>query len=145
MIRRMEDFTRLRAVGSTSIRLRRYVGRGRGEIEIPFSEPLSVERMAFGNGLRLHLRSHHPIVVLVKRGARRSVESALREHGVQIVDEYGCRIDQSQFDKEADPSFNSKIGPGFWAFLGLSFGPRWLGARLDAKYMRQSSDNARSE
>ena len=114
MIRWMADFTRLRAVGLSSICLRRYVGRRRGETEIPFSELLTVERMAFGNGLRLHLRSHQPIVVLVKRRSRRSVESTLRDHGVQIVDEYGCRIDQSQFEKESDPRFNRKIGPGFW-------------------------------
>jgi hypothetical protein len=48
--RRMDDLTRLRAVGSSSIHLRRYVGRGRGEIEVPFSELLSVERMAFEAG-----------------------------------------------------------------------------------------------
>jgi hypothetical protein len=120
-------------------------GTGRGEVEIPFAELLSVERMAFGNGLRLHLRSHRAIVVLVKRSARRSVESSLRDQGVQIVDEYGCRIDQSQFDREADPAFNRKIGPGCLGFIAMAFGPRWLSARLDAKYMRQSSDNARSK
>jgi hypothetical protein len=81
----------------------------------------------------------------MKRRARRSVEAALREQGVQLVDEYGCRIDQSQFEKESDPRFNRKIGPGFWAFLVMAYGPRWLSARLDAKYMRQSSDSARSE
>ena len=141
----MQDFTRLRSVGPAAICLRRYVGEGRGEIEVPLSELLSVERMAFRNGLRLHLRSHEPIVVLVRRCSRRTVESVLREGGVQIVDEYGCRIDESQFEKEADPRFNRKVGPGFWGFLGLAFGPKWLGARLDATYMRQSSDNAGSE
>lgn len=73
------------------------------------------------------------------------MEAELRERDVQVVDEYGCRIDQSQFAKEADPRFNRKIGPGCLGFLALAFGPKWLGARLNAKYMRQSSDNARGE
>jgi hypothetical protein len=141
----MQDVRRLRSVGPSGVRVRRYVGKGRGEVEIPLDELLSVERMGFWYGLRLHLRSHQPIVVLLRRRSRRGVESALRENRVQIVDEFGCRIDRSQFDKEADPRFNGKVGPGFWGFLAMAFGPKWLIARLDARYMRQSSDSAGSE
>ena len=39
------------------------------------------------------------------------------------MDEYGCRIDQSQFEKEANRGFNRKIGPGFWGFIGMAIGP----------------------
>jgi hypothetical protein len=76
---------------------------------------------------------------------RRAVELEFRALGLVIVDQYGCRIDDSQFEKEADPDFNRKIGPGSLGFLGMAFGPKWLSHRLDARYMRQSYDNARRE
>jgi nitric oxide synthase oxygenase domain/subunit len=103
---------------------------------------LSVERSRRGfvlhveDGTReLRVRSKH----------RRAVEHEFRELGVVVVDQHGCAIDQSQFDRELNPQFNRKIGPGLWGFLGTAFGPKWLSHRLHERYMRQSYDNARRE
>ena len=61
------------------------------------------------------------MVVCVRQRNRRSVEETLRAAGVTIVDEYGARIDDSQFEKELDPEFvrrsvaEYKAGVGQWS------------------------------
>jgi hypothetical protein len=74
---------------------------------------LSIERTR--RGFALHLVDGARRLDVAKR-ERRAVEGAFRSLGVTVVDEYGCRIDQSQFDREADPTFNHKLGPSAWQF-----------------------------
>jgi hypothetical protein len=100
---------------------------------------LSAERTR--KGFALHLVDDRPRELKVRKRDRREVESAMRELGVVMVDQFGCRIDISQFEKEADPSFNRKIGPGFWGFWVLAFGPSWAANRMLRRHMRQLSDN----
>ena len=107
-----------------------------------WGEILSSERRSSGWGLRLHLASAKPVVVTVRPRACRAVEGKLRSAGVTIVDEYGAQIDQSQFDKEADPSFNHKVGPGFWYLVGALLTPNWYLGWRHRRLMRQSSDDA---
>ena len=101
---------------------------------------LSVERSR--RGFVMHVEDGAR-VLQVQRKDRRAVKQEFRTMGVVIVDHYGCRIDQSQFDREANPEFNRRVGPGLWGFLGMAFGPKWLSHRLNNRYLRQSYDNAR--
>lgn len=70
-----------------------------------WGEILSAERLQRGRSLRLHTLAGEDVVLRAPRGGRRELERLLRDAGVTIVDEYGARIDQSQFEKEADPTF----------------------------------------
>jgi hypothetical protein len=70
------------------------------------------------------------------------VESALRDFGVRIVDEYGANIDQSQFEKEADPTFNKNVGPPLVHVLIDSFAPMPIVRWHHGRRVRQSSDDA---
>jgi hypothetical protein len=73
---------------------------------------------------------------------RRQVEAALRGVGLTIVDEWGARVDESQFVKEQDPRFNRRVGPGFFVFLVESFAPLSVVGWLHRRRVRQSSDDA---
>lgn len=100
---------------------------------------LSAERTQ--QGFRLHLRDG-AATMRVRRSERRRIEAALRSVGVVVVDEFGAIVDDSQFEKEADPAFNRRIGPGFVGFLAMAFGPRWLAGLIHQRHMRQLSDDA---
>jgi hypothetical protein len=65
---------------------------------------LSAERIWYG--FALHAVSAPNWRLVVRRRDRRLVEEELRRRGLVIVDEWGARVDQSQFEKEADPGFN---------------------------------------
>jgi hypothetical protein len=95
-------------------------------------------------GFVLHLGGATPSTrqLRVARGDRREVECALRSLGVTIVDEYGARIDESQYARELDPAFNRKVGPGFAMFFLEAFGPRTVAHWLRRRGVRQSSDDA---
>ena len=83
--------------------------------------------------------------MLTGKGKRREAEQCLRDGGVLIVDQYGARIDESQFEKEADPYFNQRPGESVWSLLLITLTPnavlRWRYRRA----MRQWSDDAESE
>ncbi len=115
---------------------------GRRSLTASWGEILSAERLASGRGFRLHLRSAERVVLVTGRKSWRTAERSLRDAGVIVVDEFGARIDESQFDKEADPSFNRKVGPGFAGSLWDAFAPNWYLAWRYRRDMRQSSDNA---
>jgi hypothetical protein len=80
--------------------------------------------------------------VYVRKRDRRTIEGVFRQLGVVIVDEYGARIDKSQFEKERDPSFNKNPGPGFWRLMYELFMPLWVLNWRWRRDMRQSSDDA---
>jgi len=80
----------------------------------------SVERTR--RGFILHL-ADGAWELKVRPPGRRPVEFAFRALGVEVVDEWGARIDLSQFEKESDPAFNRKVGPGFWGFFVMAFFP----------------------
>ena len=103
---------------------------------------MTAERMASRHGFRLHGRGWKNLVVLVRRSGQRGFEETLRAGGVVIVDEYGARIDASQFDKEADPEFNRNVDDGLRSLFSALITPNWyLGWRY-RRSMRQSSDDA---
>ena len=93
----------------------------RDGLSLAWGEILSAERMPSGRGFRLHVLSGEPLTMIVGKDRQRDIEKSLRGGGVQIVDEYGARIDESQFDKEADPEFiprcvaDYKRGVGLWS------------------------------
>jgi hypothetical protein len=65
---------------------------------------LSAERRWYG--FALHVASGPNWKLVARRRDRRQIEGELRRRGIVIVDEWGARVDQSQFEKEADPGFN---------------------------------------
>lgn len=65
--------------------------------------------------------------------------------GVVIVDEYGARIDASQFAKEGDPQFNKRDGIEVRSALRLLLTPNFVLRRRLRHSMRQWSDDASSE
>ena len=72
---------------------------------IPYDSVVTAERRVVRSGFHLHLSQGSRFSVRVRRGRLRKFENQLRNRGVVIVDEYGARVDQSQFEKEADPHF----------------------------------------
>lgn len=110
---------------------------------VTWREIISAERRINGRGFTLHLRTtEKPVRLVIPSSGMRQLERRLRDAGVRIVDEYGGQIDESQFTKEADPSFNKNVKselPGFWwTVLHPNFVLRWQHERR----MRQSSDDA---
>jgi hypothetical protein len=91
-------------------------------------------------GFVLHV-VHGEHVLRVRKRDRRDVERALRSLNVTIVDEWGARIDESQFAKEEDPEFNRNVGPGFWRMMWESFAPLFILNWGWRRRMRQSSDD----
>jgi hypothetical protein len=114
-------------------------------MSIAFGEILSAERLQSGRGFRLHTQGWESLVVLTGKGKRREAERRLRDGGVMIVDQYGARIDESQFEKEADPEFNTRFEESIWSLLLIVLTPnaahRWRYRRA----MRQWSDDAEGE
>lgn len=100
---------------------------------------LSAERTRLGFVLHFQEGSRR---ILVRRRDRRPVELGLRTLGVQIVDEYGARIDETQFEKEADPAFNKNPGPRLSQLLVDSFAPMWVVRWHQGRRVGQSSDDA---
>jgi hypothetical protein len=92
-------------------------------------------------GFILHL-SDGPKSLGVKRTDRRVVEEAFRRLGIVVVDEYGARIDESQFQKEADPMFNQNVDLPISEWLVDSFAPLWFVNWFHGRRVRQSSDDA---
>jgi hypothetical protein len=80
--------------------------------------------------------------MLVRKRNRRSMESAFRAAGLIVVDEWGARIDESQFEKELNPDYNKDVGPSGWRILYESFAPVWLINWGFRRHMRQSSDGS---
>lgn len=101
---------------------------------------ISAERSRLG--FVFHLSVGVTRRLYVRRGDRRAVERVLRDLHVLIVDEWGARIDESQFEKEADPLFNRNPGPGFWRIMYQSFAPLWFINWRIGRHMRQSSDGS---
>jgi hypothetical protein len=104
------------------------------------NEILSVERTR--SGFRIHSRNCVPAAIRVEKGARRGVEAELRAAGMVIVDEWGARIDASQFEKEADPAFrklrtDDDLPSALWALV-----PNWYLGWRHRRLVRQSSDDA---
>jgi hypothetical protein len=128
------------------VRLHSFVGQGillRGSVRervrasVAYREILSAERLQSGRGFRLHTRGWESLVVLTRRRDRREAERGLRDSGVLIVDQYGARIDESQFEKEADPEFNTRFEENVWSLFRASCGALWSQCR---RSMRQWSD-----
>ena len=130
----------------------RPVWRGRLEA-VPLTDVLGVARRPSGRSFWIHRQSsYEPVRVLVRRSKGRGWESELRRERVRIVDEYGAMIDESQFEKEADPSFAKRRyphDPRFWDLvIGLltpKFVYRRRRERARLEYMRQSYDDAEGE
>lgn len=104
---------------------------------LPGTDLLSVERSR--HGFVLH-RRHGESKVYVRSRDRRHVERIFRDLGITIVDEWGARIDESQFEKESDPTFNRKAGSG-WRSMYESLAPLTLINWRLRRDMRQSSDD----
>jgi hypothetical protein len=98
-----------------------------------------------GFGFRLHGRGWGRLFIVMRRHKLRSFEADLRAARVVIVDQWGARIDFSQFAKEEDPEFNRDVDDGLPPLLVTLLTPnavlRWRLRRL----MRQSSDDATRE
>jgi len=62
-----------------------------------------------------------------------------------IVDQYGARIDESQFEKEADPKFNTRFEESIWSLLLVVLTPNAVHRWRYRRSMRQWSDDAESE
>ena len=92
-------------------------------------------------GFVLHL-TEGAKALRVRQRDRRAIEEALRTLGVIVVDEYGARIDASQFEKEADPEFNRNAGPPLVHLLIDSFAPMAIVRWHHGRRVRQSSDDA---
>ena len=96
-------------------------GFGRKRFSLVWGELLSAERMPSGRGFQLHVLSGDVLTMVVGKRRRRAVERSLRDAHVQVVDEYGARIDESQFRKEEDPEFVRRCvaeyarGVGLWS------------------------------
>jgi hypothetical protein len=112
---------------------------------VAFGEIVTAERVASRIGFRLHGRDWEKLMVVVRRSQQRSVERHLRAGGVVIVDEWGARIDDSQFEKEAHPEFNRNVDDGFPPFVLATFAPMFVLRWWERRSMRQSSDDAASE
>jgi hypothetical protein len=92
-------------------------------------------------GFFLHL-NEGPKLLRVKRADRRVVEQAFRRLGIVVVDEHGARIDESQFKKEAEPTFNQNVDPPMSEWVVDSFAPLWFVNWYRGRRVRQSSDDA---
>jgi hypothetical protein len=123
----------------------RRVGRKRVSASVPLEEILSVERLSSERGFVLHNKETKSLVVMTGKRRRREVERLLRDQGVLIVDRYGARIDESQFEKEADPEFNRHPGESIWPLLRVVLTPNAVLGWRHRRIMRQSSENAEGE
>lgn len=99
----------------------------------------SVERTLYG--FKVH-GADNSWSLFVHQRNRRLTEAGFRAAGLVIVDQWGSQIDDSQFAKERDDSFNRTVGPGFWAFWRVALTPNWVLARRYRRDVRQSSDDA---
>ena len=73
------------------------------------------------------------------------MEAVVREVGCLVVDEYGARIDRSQFEKEADPKFNTRFEESIWSLLLVVLTPNAVHRWRYRRSMRQWSDDAEGE
>lgn len=89
----------------------------RQQFTLTYGEILSAERASSGRSLVLHRRTGDPLRVACRGDDRVSIENALRDRGVRVVDQFGALITPTLDD--------------FLAELDLEPGR-----------MRQSSDNA---
>jgi hypothetical protein len=147
------EVRRFAAVDSMTIWIRP-VWRGRLEA-VPLADVLSVQRWgASGRSFGIHRKAcSEPTRVVVRRSTSRIWESELRRAHVRIVDEYGAMIDDSQFEKEADPKFakgRDPDDPDGWDLLKAltipNFILRWRFVRaLRRANLRQSYDDAEGE
>jgi hypothetical protein len=117
--------------------------RGRSmEMPIPADDSIrSLERTR--RGFILHLNAG-PRELRVRDCDRRAVEGVFRSLGVIVVDEFGARIDPSQFEKEADPEFNRNAGPPLMHLLIDSFAPMPIVRWHRGRRVRQSSARTNS-
>lgn len=101
----------------------------------------SIERT--WRGFRLHLEDGS-VVLRVSKRDRRVIEAAFRNLGVPVVDEYGARIDESQFEKElvAPEQLRDPDAIGAWRLVALMLTPNWFLGWRDRRRVRQSSDDA---
>jgi len=119
----------------------RGVARRRRRASLTFGEIVSAERLQSGRGFRLHTQGWGSLVVLVAKSKCREVERRLRDGCVLVVDQCGARIDESQFEKEADPEFNTRFEENVGSLFRASCGALWSQCR---RSMRQWSDDASS-
>ena len=123
----------------------RGVVRRRVRASIAYGEILTAERMGSRIGFRFHGRGWEKLIVVVGRSGLRTFEEKLRAGGVMIVDQYGARIDESQFEKEADPKFNTRFEESIWSLLLVVLTPNAVHRWRYRRSMRQWSDDAESE
>lgn len=122
---------------------------------MPLADVLSVQRWgASGRSFRIQRKSSlEPTRIAVRRSTSRVWESELRRAHVRIVDEYGAMIDESQFEKEADPGFVKRRDPGeprIWDLVKALAIPNFVLRRrferaLRRANLRQSYDDAEGE
>jgi hypothetical protein len=132
---------RLHSVASRGILLRGLV-RSRIRRSVAFGEIATAERLESRWGYRLHGRGWQNLVIVCRPSQMRRVEGVLRARGVVVVDQFGARIDDSQFAKEADPNFNRNVDDGLPSFFVLLFTPNFLLRRRSRRAVRQWSDDA---
>ena len=111
--------------------------RRRVKASIAYGEIVTAERMPSRIGFRLHGRGWQRLVVVVRRSRLRSFEERLRAGGVVIVDEWGARIDASQFAKESDPEFNRNVDDGRPPLLASLLTPNFVLRWRSRRAMRQ--------
>src|SRR4051812_39754935 len=84
----------------------------------------SVERISLGFGFHLASGRYRRLIVGPVR--RRNIERALRDADLVIVDRYGARIDLSQFQKEADPTYGRDVRWVAWTGLAGALIPNFV-------------------
>jgi hypothetical protein len=135
---------RVHSLSGTGLLLRGLLRR-RVRQSVAFGEIVTAERLSAGYGFRLYGRAWLRLVVLMRRSTVRVLEEQLRARNVVIVDEYGARIDDSQFAKEADPNFNRNVDDGFPPFLVAAFAPMFVVRWWSDRSMRHWSDRGSGE
>jgi hypothetical protein len=82
------------------------VGRplSRRQWTIAYGEILTAERLRNGRGLRLHTRTSEPVRVPVRGFELLNAESAMRDHGVRVVDCWGAILTRTlaEFEEALD-------------------------------------------
>ena len=136
--------TRLHSFADQGLLLRGLMRR-RICLSVSFGEIRSAERLPSGRGFRLHGPAWERLRVFVRRTGQRAFEERLRLAGVVIVDQWGARIDRSQFEKEKNPEFNRKVDDGAPSLLLTLVTPNFILARRGRGAMRQWSDDGSGE
>jgi hypothetical protein len=109
---------------------------------VAFGEIVTAERLPSRIGFRLHGRGWTKLVVIVSRSGLRAFEGQLRSGEVVVVDQWGARIDESQFAKEEDPDFNRNLDTEMPGLIRTVLTPNFVLRWRSRRAMRQWSDDA---